>query len=103
MTEGTTIGGDSAGLVEKLTLRLEAAERTLEFYARPETYHAVLFLSDPPCGEFMEDFAALSDDWQPLDGGHYLRPMPGARARAHLDAHPGDAAPSEATDEAPAA
>lgn len=28
----------------------------LGFYANPETYHAILFLPDPPCGAFMDDF-----------------------------------------------
>jgi len=50
----------------------------LEFYACPSTYHAISFVSDPPCGEFMDDF----------DGDHesdfYTRWMPGKRAREAL-------------------
>lgn len=29
----------------------------LDFYADPETYFAVAFLGDPPCGPFLEDFS----------------------------------------------
>lgn len=51
----------------------ELAE-ALGFYADPETYFAIGFLPDPPCGEFMEDF----------DHTEELGVKPGHRARAAL-------------------
>lgn len=51
----------------------------LRFYASPETYHAIAFFPDPPCGAFMEDF---SDDH---GDEFYDRPMPGKAARALLE------------------
>ena len=32
---------------------------TLKFYADPDTYFAIAFLPDPPCGEFINDFDEL--------------------------------------------
>lgn len=55
----------------------------LEFYADPDTYCAIGFFPDPPCGEFIDDF---SDDH---GNENYRRPMPGKRARAAL-AHDGE-------------
>ena len=55
--------------------RLEAA---LEFYADPDTYCAIGFFPDPPCGEFVDDFSDV-------DNEDYRRPMPGKRARAALE------------------
>jgi len=43
----------------------------LEFYADPDTYFAIGFFPDPPCGEFIEDF----DEHK----------KPGARARKVLE------------------
>lgn len=60
--------------------RIAELESALEFYADPETYHAISFMADPPCGQFMEDF---SKD----HGGNYDRPMPGRLARRQLAAH----------------
>lgn len=57
---------------------LEKAYVTLAFYGAPDSYHAISFLFDPPCGEFSEDFD--EPEWD--DHG---RPMPGKRARAALD------------------
>jgi hypothetical protein len=41
--------------------RLERENRKLKnalaFYALPETYFAVAFFPDPPCGDFIEDFS----------------------------------------------
>lgn len=50
----------------------------LEFYADPETYHAVMVLGDGSFGAFLDDLVQ--------DHGHvdYDRPMPGSRARAAL-------------------
>ncbi len=44
----------------------------VKFYADPATYHAIAFLSDPPAGEFVEDFSYDED---------YGRDMPGKRGR----------------------
>jgi hypothetical protein len=47
----------------------------LSFYADPESYLAIAFFFDPPCGWFEGDF----------DDGHgYGRPMPGKLAREAL-------------------
>jgi len=45
----------------------------LHFYANPETYFAIAFLSDPPSGPFMEDFSDT-----------YLNVKPGKLARKVL-------------------
>ncbi len=55
----------------------------LEFYADPDNYIAISFLSDPPCGEFMDDFD--EDHGNPL----FDRPMPGKRARTLLQGQGG--------------
>ena len=54
--------------------RIAELEEALAFYADPDTYYAIGFFPDPPCGEFMDDFS---------DTG-YLGMKPGARARAVL-------------------
>ncbi len=33
----------------------------LQFYAYPGTYCAIAFFSDPPCGDFINDFSETSD------------------------------------------
>lgn len=48
----------------------------LEFYADPETYLAIGFFPDPPCGEFMDDFGET--------GTKDYGPRPGERARKAL-------------------
>jgi hypothetical protein len=60
--------------------RALAAERSLaeavgalEFYADPETYFAWGFISDPPCGDFGDDFSETE-----------LGVKPGKRARSTL-------------------
>lgn len=40
-------------------------EEALAFYAYPETYFAIGFFSDPPCGEFIEDFSETELGWKP--------------------------------------
>lgn len=52
----------------------------LEFYADPETYHACLFVFDPPCGGFDDDFEDFKEHGHP----DYDRDVPGKRARAIL-------------------
>jgi hypothetical protein len=45
----------------------------LRFYAAPDSYFAIGFFPDPPCGEFWDDF-------EDIEG----RPRPGKRAREVL-------------------
>ena len=59
---------------EKIAKLVEA----LEFYAEPQNYHAIGFIADLPCGDFIEDFK--EQDWDAL----YDRPMPGHLARKTL-------------------
>lgn len=61
---------------------------TLEFYADPETYFAIGFFPDHPCGEFDEDFEELSGDLGHPDGTPWVKP--GKRARQALRDHPGN-------------
>jgi len=63
----------------KLRKQISALAEALSFYADPESYHAIAFIGDPPCGEF-------SDDFSDVDHYHYDRPMPGKLARETLDA-----------------
>lgn len=39
----------------------DAIIKALEFYADPETYFAIGFFPDPPCGPFMEDFSKTEE------------------------------------------
>mgnify|MGYP001614273002 CR=1 FL=1 len=55
----------------------------LRFYAAPETYFAVAFFADPPCGDFMNDFEELSGDLGHPDGTAWVKP--GKRARTALN------------------
>ena len=50
----------------------------LAFYGSPETYHAIFFAFDRPCGDFEEDFSEDHGD------DFYKRPMPGKFAREVL-------------------
>lgn len=61
--------------VDELAARAERYREALEFYADPETYFAIGFFPDPPCGEFMDDFE---------DVGPQLGSKPGKRARRAL-------------------
>lgn len=58
--------------------KIAIMEEALAFYADPATYHAIAFMADPPCGQFMDDF---SND----HGDEYDRPMPGHLARQALE------------------
>ena len=56
-----TIGYMSAASDAKEALRkkdevIEEMREALEFYADPETYFAIGFFPDKPCGDFIEDF-----------------------------------------------
>lgn len=53
--------------------------KTLQFYANPDTYFAIGFFPDRPCGEFIEDFSKDEDWHNDLD-----RATPGALARRTL-------------------
>jgi hypothetical protein len=35
---------------------VEEIIKALEFYANPDTYFAIGFFPDPPCGDFINDF-----------------------------------------------
>lgn len=61
---------------DSLRSLLKEAMEALEFYGNPDTYFAIVFFPDPPCGEFMDDFARdhANED--------YRHPMPGKRARS---------------------
>jgi hypothetical protein len=60
--------------VKKLRKERLILVRALLFYADPETYFAIGFFPDPPCGEFMRDFGKTD----------YGR-KPGERARRTLE------------------
>jgi len=53
--------------------------KALEFYADPDTYFAIGFRSDPPCGDFMGDFSRVGE-------GVWATYKPGKLARAALKA-----------------
>lgn len=81
-------------IVPKSTADLRTAQRlagalalleAVQFYADPATYFAIGVRGDHPCGDFLRDTAALSDDdktiWDDYRSGEeYL----GKRARAAL-------------------
>ena len=56
----------------------ERLTQALGFYASPETYFAIGFFPDPPCGDFVDDF---SEDY---DHDFMEGPRPGKRAREAL-------------------
>ena len=58
--------------------KIEKLADALWFYADPDTYFAIGFFSDKPCGEFIDDF---SDDH---GFNQYDRAMPGKLARQVL-------------------
>ena len=61
--------------LKDITDMLNVLTNTLAFYADAETYHAISFLEDSPCGEFTTDFS---------HNDSYDYEKPGARARAAL-------------------
>ncbi len=65
-------------LYPKLFARALALWDALEFYANPQSYHAMSFIADRPAGEFADDFSEDHGD------EFYDRAMPGKRARAVL-------------------
>jgi hypothetical protein len=64
---------------DALAAEVAALREALEFYEDPETYIAIGFFPDRPCGAFMDDFEAVEDD--PVRPGAI---RPGKRARAAL-------------------
>lgn len=63
---------------ERLSAERVVLQDALAFYGDPQTYHAVAFLFDPPCGGFDDDFD--EEHGEPF----YDRPMPGKLARETL-------------------
>ena len=41
--------------------KLAKLRKALELYADPDTYFAIGFLPDPPCGDFISDFGKAPD------------------------------------------
>jgi hypothetical protein len=75
------LDGDAAGLAlitafGKLDAEAAALRAALEFYAAPETYFAIGFFPDRPCGDFIDDCDDTGD----------LGVKPGKRARTALGA-----------------
>ena len=62
--------------IATMQAEIDELKETLAFYADPETYFAIGFFPDPPCGEFMEDFS---------DTGVELGFRAGKRARVALN------------------
>lgn len=63
--------------IERYKKALGIAVDALAMYANPESYHAVAFLFDAPCGDFADDFSRVQHPC-------YNRVMPGKEARAAL-------------------
>jgi len=61
--------------LERYKKALGIAIDTIEFYADPEQYHAIMFVADRPAGAFADDF----DEYH--GNSFYDRPMPGKTAR----------------------
>lgn len=57
---------------------IDELSEALWFYGNPDSYFAITFLNDSPCGEFMEDF---DKEHEFID---YIKPMPGKLARQIL-------------------
>ncbi len=59
------------------TADAQKMREALEFYADPDTYVAIMFVPDRPCGDFINDIGEVETDWG-------LEHRPGAKARAAL-------------------
>lgn len=65
--------------VNQLADEIERLRTALAFYADPNTYFAIGFLPDPPCGAFIDDWSEHGGtDFEPGDE------RPGKRAREVL-------------------
>ena len=73
------VTGAAMSDLDHLRAHVAALVQALEFYADPHTYFAWAFLSDPPCGDWGDDFEATEPE-------PYPQVKPGKRARAVLDA-----------------
>lgn len=65
--------------VQALQKEVKRLRKALRFYADPDTYFAILFRSDPPCGQFMDDFEMILDEY-----GNAATMRPGKLARQTL-------------------
>lgn len=61
---------------ETLITHLNELSEAVAFYADPETYHAISFISDSPCGEFSNDLS---------NNNYYDYPKPGKLGRYVLN------------------
>jgi hypothetical protein len=61
--------------IARLNQRIAELEGALEFYADPDTYFAIGFFPNRPCGEFIDDFDDVHNPGYP---------KPGKRARSVL-------------------
>ena len=50
---------------EEMRADIKALMEAVDFYANPETYFAIAFISDPPCGAFVEDFSETALGMKP--------------------------------------
>ena len=71
--------GEAGIDIDKLKADNERLREALEFYADPETYFAVAFMADRPCGEFADDRSEVTRE---IDGQCVY--VPGQRARTTL-------------------
>lgn len=60
--------------VGKQEARIKQLESALAFYADPDTYFAIAFIADQPCGDFVDDVSKTLE----------LGMKPGRRAREVL-------------------
>jgi len=53
---------DMNNKIKELEVKLKSAIEIIAFYGDPDTYFAVGFFPDRPCGEIMEDFSETLED-----------------------------------------
>lgn len=54
-----------AAAIGRRDARIRRLEEVRAWYGDAETYIAIGFLPDPPCGEFMDDFSETEYGWKP--------------------------------------
>ena len=69
---------DPFARAESAEAKVRELETVLQFYADPDSYVAIAFFGDRPCGDFIEDFDEVTDDFG------FTVERPGKRARASL-------------------